>query len=85
MPSVELVLCLLQLRMASDDVNVAKADAQMTWDRAWTAKNESEGARAEIQDLLDRITEFLATKGARPANVRSVSMLDELHCPQVQC
>lgn len=68
----------LQLRMAGDDVNMAKADAQMAWDRAWAAKNESEGAKADLQDLLDQITDFLTHKGARPANVRAVSMRCEL-------
>ncbi len=62
-----------QVREAQGLVNTAKGDAQMAYDKAMEAKNISESSRAELQDLLNRISEFLKQQGARPADIRAVS------------
>ena len=52
---------------------MAKAEAQMAYDRAMQAKNQSEQSRTELEDLITRISDFLGQKGARPADIRAVS------------
>lgn len=54
--------------------DMAKADAQMAYERAMEAKNQSETARAQLEDLINRISEFLGASGARPADIRAVSV-----------
>ena len=51
----------------------AKSEAQMAYDLAMSAKNESETSRAELQDLLNRISVFLGQQGASPTDIRTVS------------
>lgn len=59
--------------MAQDDANVAKADAQMAFDEAMKAKNISESTRADLQDLISSISDFLTQEKARPADIRAVN------------
>lgn len=58
---------------AQNLADMAKQEAQMAFDKALQAKNESESAKAELDDLINRITEFLSQKGARPADIRAVA------------
>lgn len=53
-------------------VNEAKMAAQEAYDSASAVKNESESTHAALVDLMDRITEFMAQKGAKPAEIRQV-------------
>ena len=54
---------------------MAKADAKMAYDMALGAKEESESTRDDLQGMIDRITEFLTVQGARPTDIRDVSIL----------
>ena len=63
-----------QVRAAEITANAAKNDAQMAYDVAMEAKNESETNRAELEDLLNRITQFLGQAGASPTEIRTVSL-----------
>jgi len=64
---------LSSIESAQIDTNDAKVDAQMAYDRALEAKNQSEGARAELESLLNQITDFMAQEGARPAEIRMLA------------
>ena len=69
------MVVLLQLLDVNDNIDMSKSDAQMAYDTALAAKNQSEGARADIQDMLQKITHFLTEKGARPSEIRAVSIV----------
>ncbi|EEC18262.1 laminin beta 1 chain, putative [Ixodes scapularis] len=45
-------------------------EAKKAFERAQTAKNQSEDVSSDLQDLLDRIDKFLNEAGARPAEIR---------------
>ena len=58
--------------MANGEANMARDEAQGAYDRASAAKNESEIAHEKLQNLINRIKEFLTRSGARPADIRQV-------------
>ena len=62
----------MQVREAQEDANMAKGDAQMAYDEASRVKNISESTRNDLQDLIERITEFLTREKARPPEIRQV-------------
>jgi len=53
---------------------MAHDDAEMAFEQAESAKNQSERIRAELQELILAISEFLAQHGARPEDIRTVSI-----------
>lgn len=59
--------------MAKRDADEAKDEAQMAYESALVAKNHSETARSDLEDLLIRIQDFLSQSGASPADIRQVS------------
>ncbi len=61
--------------MAQDASNEAKREAQVAYDKASLVKNTTEANKAMLEDLLKRITDFLGERGARPADIRAVSIL----------
>lgn len=66
-----------RLRRISDAEHTcdsAHDDAQMAHDEADRAKTESESVRADLQDLINRIMEFMGENGAKPADIRMVSL-----------
>ena len=65
---------MLQVVAAEKSALEAKDEAQMAFDRAMDAKNESEANRAELEDLLNRISETLEKESASPAEIRTVSV-----------
>ena len=60
------------MRDAEQGVNEAKVEAQAAYDSASMAKNESESTQAALEDLMDRISEFMLQKGAKPHEIRQV-------------
>ena len=56
--------------------DMARDDAQMAFDRAELAKNESESSKADLQNLIEAIKEFLEQHGARPEEIQAVSDTD---------
>ena len=53
-------------------MNEAKVEAQAAYDSASMAKNESESTQAALKDLMERISEFMEEKGAKPHEIRQV-------------
>jgi len=51
---------------------MANRDAQMAYDRAFFAKNQSESSRIELQTLIETITYFLEQHGAKPEDIQKV-------------
>jgi len=51
---------------------MALDDAEMAYERAEFAKNESERIHIELKELIDAISEFLEQHGARPEDIRTV-------------
>jgi coxsackievirus/adenovirus receptor len=64
---------LRQVTEAERTCDAASNDAQMAYDAAEKAKTESESVRADLQELIDSISQFMEEKGARPADIRAVS------------
>ncbi|XP_006825989.1 laminin subunit beta-1-like [Saccoglossus kowalevskii] len=62
-----------EVQMAEDDANDAKDKAQMAYDAALQAKTEAEGAQTNLTDLLDAITDFLHSEGAKPSDIRRIA------------
>ena len=61
------------MSQARDNVNGAKGVAQMAYDQAQMARNESVGGLADLKDLMERIAEFLSEQGATAADITMVS------------
>ena len=73
---------LLQAEDAQNLCDMAQGDAQMAFTQAEEAKNQSESTRAELESLIEDISEFMAAQGARPADIRAVSnnaLLSPIH------
>lgn len=51
----------------------ALREAKAAYDRAVTAKNRSEETTLEVQDLLDRIEDFLKEEAAKPSEIRTLA------------
>ena len=51
---------------------MAHDDAEMAFEQAEFAKNQSEQIRVELQELILAISEFLEQHGARPEDIRMV-------------
>ena len=64
-----------EVGQAQADAAEALSDARAAHDEASRAKNISESAKVELEDLIDRITAFLTTDKASPDSVRDVSEL----------
>lgn len=64
---------LSQIESAKDLCDMAMSDAQMAYDRAQFAKNDSEGHRADLQRLIEAISEFMNQGGAKPEEIRVVA------------
>ena len=62
-----------EVGQAQSDAAEALADAQMAHDEATRAKNISESAKIDLDDLINRITSFLSEQKASPDSVRDVS------------
>lgn len=62
-----------QIESAKDLCDMATSDAQMAYDRAQFAKNESEGSLLELQNLIRTIYDFLNQDSAKYEEVRDVS------------
>lgn len=65
------------LRQVSDaerTCDAAHREAEGAHSEAERAKEQSEGVRADLQELIDRISEFMAERGARPADIRAVRL-----------
>jgi len=61
------------VKMAQDQSNLAKREAQIAYQKASLAKNTTEADKVMLEDLLKRITDFLGQQGARPADIRAVA------------
>ncbi|XP_064631916.1 laminin subunit beta-1-like isoform X2 [Lineus longissimus] len=61
------------VEMAKDDSLRAKGAAQEAHDRCELAKNLSMQGVNDLQEMIDRITEFLGQKGAKPASIRTLA------------
>lgn len=59
-----------QVGKAQKESQRALDEAKKAFERAQTAKNQSEDVSSDLQDLLDRIDKFLNEAGARPAEIR---------------
>ena len=46
----------------------------MAYDEAMKAKNQTESANTMLTEMLNRITNFLGTKGATPEQVKKVNV-----------
>ena len=55
---------------------MALDDAEMAFQQAESAKNQSVRIRLELQELILAITEFLDQQGARPEDIRTVGIRD---------
>jgi len=53
---------------------MALDDAEMAFQQAEFAKNQSERIRIELQELILAISEFLDQQGARPEDIRTVGI-----------
>ena len=69
-----------QVSDAKDLCDMAHDDAEMAFERAQFAKNQSQTVRIELEELIIAITEFLEQNGASPEDIRSVcTLLDRLY------
>ncbi|XP_071040425.1 laminin subunit beta-1 isoform X2 [Parasteatoda tepidariorum] len=55
---------------ARKDANEALEEARLAFEHAQAAKNRSENATGVVEDLLDKIEQFLEAGGAKPAEIR---------------
>ena len=53
---------------------MAKTDAQMAYEEALQAKTASENTRMDLEKLLNKISDFLDTNGAKPEEVQKVRL-----------
>lgn len=51
----------------------AKQESQIAYDKALMAKNMSQTALADLEKLIQDITEFLEAEGATPAMIRELA------------
>ncbi|XP_013782951.1 laminin subunit beta-1-like [Limulus polyphemus] len=58
---------------AKNDADLALEEAKLAFARAQSARNFSENATGDIEELLDRIENFLSAQGARPAEIRALA------------
>jgi coxsackievirus/adenovirus receptor len=61
---------IIEARHKSDE---ALREAKAAYERAISAKNTSEETTLEVQELLDRIEEFLREEASRPAEIRTLA------------
>ena len=61
------------VREAQAEANQARDDAQMAFDESERARNISETNKVELQNIIDKIFDFLDLEKASPESVRSVS------------
>jgi coxsackievirus/adenovirus receptor len=61
---------IIEARHKSDE---ALREAKAAYERAISAKNTSEETTLEVQELLDRIEEFLREEASRPAEIRTMA------------
>jgi len=54
---------------------MANREAQIAFNRAEFAKNQSEISRTDLQILIESIQEFLDQQGAKPEHIRDVSVV----------
>jgi hypothetical protein len=59
--------------MAKEDALRSSAASLEAHDRCELAKNMSMRGVDDLQNMIDRITQLLAQKGAKPASIRTVS------------
>lgn len=62
-----------QLQNSQRGAEMGKDEAQMAYNEALKAKNQTEYARTALQDLFVRISGFLSADGATPNDIKSVS------------
>ncbi|XP_077998074.1 laminin subunit beta-1-like [Glandiceps talaboti] len=62
-----------EVEEAKNEAGRAKDAAQMAYDAALQAKTEAEGAQTNLTDLLDAITDFLHSEGAKPSDIRRIA------------
>ncbi|KAK3103280.1 hypothetical protein FSP39_018141 [Pinctada imbricata] len=62
-----------QLQTAQTASMNAKTEAQMAYDEAKKAKNQTENANKMLQDLLNRISDFLTDQKAKPEDVKEIA------------
>jgi len=61
---------------ASEQCEMARDDAEMAYERAEFAKNQSVTIHTELQSLILIISEFLEQLGATPDDIRTVRTVD---------
>ena len=66
-------LSLFQIQGAKQAAEEAKDEAQMAYNAAFEAKNVSENARTDLEELLNEISRVIGTTRARPEDVEAVS------------
>ena len=80
------VFFLQQLEASQSLSNMAKDEAQMAYDRALEASNISRSSHADLQELLEKINDFLLAEGAKPSDIRKVRSADTydlfIYCSQ---
>ena len=64
---------LVAVREVQEAANNAHVNSQMAFDEAERARNISETNKVALQDVIDKIFEFLARDKASPESVRTVS------------
>lgn len=62
--------------MVKREAESAKMESQMAYEKALQAKNQSENARSMLEDLLNRIGDFLTQGGATPDEIRQVQKIN---------
>ena len=70
--SLHLTLSLTQVQGAKQAAEEAKDEAQMAYNAAFEAKNTSERARTDLEELLNEIARVIGTSRARPEDVEAV-------------
>jgi len=69
----ETEILLTRVSESKDACEMANSDAQMAYDRAMFAKNQSESSRIELQTLIETITYFLEQHGAKPEDIQKLA------------